>query len=77
MEASDCPFEIGDLVRFTPSTRTRGLYQDVEGFGVRIGEVLPIRRIKDDTYLYFDQNKGEWPWTEFTLVSDPDLPRKS
>ena len=60
-----CPFRIGDWVRFSPSERTRGLYQDVEGFGVKIGETLQITEIRDRCYLYFASGGG-WPWTEFT-----------
>lgn len=63
-----CPFRIGDLVRFTPSERTKGLYQDVETFGVRVGEVYRVTKIQEGMYLYFVRGKGGWPWTEFTLV---------
>ena len=61
-----CPFKVGDKVQFTPSKRTIGLYQNIERFGVRVGEVLTITEIKDGTYLYFNSNKGGWPWNEFT-----------
>lgn len=63
-----CPFKIGDLVRFTPSKRTEGLYQDVERFGLRVGEVYQVTKIKDGVYMYFARGKGGWPWNEFTLV---------
>jgi|GEM_PF-1606606 len=65
---SNCPFKVGDRVRFTPSTRTKGLYQDIERFGIREGEVLKITEIRDGMYLYFGSNRGGWPWTEFTAV---------
>jgi hypothetical protein len=65
-----CPFKVGDKVQFTPSKRTKGLYQDIERFGVHVGEVLTITEIKDGTYLYFGSNKGDWPWSEFTRVKD-------
>ena len=64
---ADCPFKIGDCVRFTPSKRTIGWYQDIERFGVKIGETLEIERIKDDKYLYFESDKGGWHWEDFTL----------
>jgi hypothetical protein len=66
MKPQECPFKVGDYVRFTPSKRTRGLYQDVERFGVRVGHVYRIHDIKDGLYLYFYTGRGGWPWTEFT-----------
>lgn len=65
----ECPFKVGDRVRFTPSERTKGLYQNIERFGIREGEVLIIRKIKKGVYLYFDHQKGGWPWIEFTHVN--------
>jgi hypothetical protein len=62
-----CPFKIGDTVRFTPSERTKGLYQDIERFGLKVNEERQITNIKEDTYLYF-QEAGGMPWNEFTLV---------
>jgi very-short-patch-repair endonuclease len=64
-----CAFTVGDQVRFSPSARTRGLYQDIERFGVRIGNVYKILEIKDGMYLYFDSGVGGWPWNEFTLAA--------
>jgi hypothetical protein len=63
-----CPFGVGDLVRFTPSARTCGTYQDIERFGVAVGEVVRIAQIRDGTYLYFANGVGGWPWNEFTGV---------
>lgn len=65
-----CPFKVGDKVKFTPSERTKGLYQDIERFGLRVGEVGTIMEIKDGIYLYFGSNKGGWPWNEFALVEE-------
>lgn len=70
MKPKRCPFVIGDYVRFTPSKRTLGLYQNWEGYGVGIGVVYQIKEIKDGIYLYFQDGKGGWPWNEFTLVSN-------
>ncbi len=61
-----CPFEVGDMVTFTPSARTRGHYQDIERFGVCIGQSLAIAEVREDCYLYFAGGKGGWPWNEFT-----------
>jgi len=61
-----CPFSVGDLVTFTPSERTRGLYQNIDGFGVHIGDTLAIAEIRDGCYLYFSGGVGGWPWNEFT-----------
>lgn len=65
---NQCSFSVGDVVRFVPSERTRGHYQDIEAFGVKIGQELEIKRIKDDVYLYFENDTGGWPWNEFILV---------
>jgi hypothetical protein len=65
---SDCPFSVGDTVRFTPSERTKGHYQGITQFGIAPDEEKKITRIKDNLYLYFDENAGGWPWNEFTLV---------
>ncbi len=68
MKRKACPFKIGDYVRFTPSRRTMGWYQNIEQFGVKVDEVRQIEAIKDGVYLYFDSGQGGWPWNEFTLV---------
>lgn len=69
-----CPFRVGDRVRFTPSERTRGLYQDIRSFGIGIGEEVIIREIKDGVYLYFDNDTGGWPWNEFVDASNKEKP---
>ncbi|MFC1863941.1 hypothetical protein ACFL1Z_08330 [Thermodesulfobacteriota bacterium] len=63
-----CPFKIGDKVKFTPSERTKGQYQDIEGMGISIGEIITIADIKDDGYLYNINGKGGWPWSEWKAV---------
>jgi len=68
--SNKCPFEVGDLVKFTPSERTQGLYQDIERFGLAIGQQAEIREIQEDTYLYFDARAGGFPWNEFTLIEN-------
>jgi hypothetical protein len=70
MKRKACPFKVGDYVRFTPSKRTSGLYQNIERFGVSLGDVCQIQSIKDGLYLYFSADKGGWPWNEFTLVKE-------
>jgi len=42
MKQEHCPFNVGDHVRFTPSQRTSGLYQDIERFGVAVGKVYQL-----------------------------------
>ena len=66
---SHCPFVVGDRVTFSPSLRTQGLCQNIERFGVRVGETLTIKRIRDGIYLYFDNGAGGWPWNEFVKAS--------
>ena len=64
----NCPFAVGDKVKFTPSGRTKGLYQDIERFGIRNGDTLIIKESREDVYLYFEGDKGGWPWNQFTRV---------
>jgi len=64
-----CPFQVGDSVRFTPSERTLGHYQDIERLGVKPDAVLTIAEIREGCYLYFAYGAGGWPWTEFTQAS--------
>ena len=64
----NCPFKIGEKIRFKPSKRTQGLYQDIEGMGVSIGEVIIVGTIKDNCYIYSQDGKGGWPWTEWESV---------
>jgi hypothetical protein len=66
--ANNCPFKIGDKVKFAPSERTQGLYQNIEGMGVSIGEVIIIGQIKDNCYLFTENGKGGWPWNEWEAV---------
>jgi hypothetical protein len=65
-EKATCPFAVGDMVTFTPSERTRGHYQDIEGFGIRVGQTLAISEVREGYYLYFAGGSGGWPWTGFT-----------
>lgn len=69
-QLSECPYKVGDVVRFCPSERTLGLYQDIEHFGLMVGQEAEIKSIGDGIYLYFDSGGG-WPWTEFELVTQP------
>ena len=64
-----CPYSIGDIVRFTPSKRTLGHYQNIERFGIKVNQELEIKEIKEGTYLYFESGTGGWPWNEFTPVN--------
>jgi len=61
-----CPFKVGDVVKFTPSERTRNLYQNIERFGLAIEQTVVIREIRDGIYLYFDNGAGGFPWNEFS-----------
>jgi len=63
-----CPYNVGDVVRFTPSERTKGLYQNIERFGLSEGDEATVREIRDGIYLYFDNDAGGFPWNEFSLV---------
>src|SRR5579859_3831187 len=76
-EDQSCPFKVGDYVRFTPSKRTIGLYQNIERLGVCVGDVRQIQAIKDDLYLFFGSDQGGWPWNEFALVESRRPPIKA
>ena len=65
-----CPFKVGDMVRFSPSPRTRGSYQDLDRFGVKVDQVLSITEIRDGLYLYFEGGRGGFPWNEFVSVQE-------
>jgi hypothetical protein len=69
MNQEECPFHVGDTVEFTPCQGTRGLYQDIERFGIRVGEKRVIEEIREGTYLYFSGGAGGWPWNEFTKAT--------
>ena len=69
LRAPRCPFSVGDRVTFQPSLRTSGVYQNLEGFGVRVGQTVTITEILEDTYLYFENGAGGWPWNEFVKAS--------
>lgn len=62
-----CPFDVGNLVVFAPSDRTRGLYQNIERFGLSPGDAKVITEVRDGLHLYFAGGIGGWPWTEFAL----------
>lgn len=67
-----CPYDVGDVVRFTPSARTKGLYQNIERFGLTEGDEATVREVRDGVYLYFDNGAGGFPWNEFLLVKKGD-----
>jgi len=66
MQKPQCPFQVGDLVRFTPSERTLSLYQDIQRFGINPGEIRAIAEIRNGCYLFFANGSGGWPWGEFS-----------
>jgi hypothetical protein len=69
MNQEPCPFNVGDTVQFTPSRRTQDLYQDIERFGIRMGEQRVIEEIREGVYLYFSGGAGGWPWNEFSKAT--------
>ena len=67
IEASKCPFKVGDMVKFTPSSRTRGHYQNVEQLtGLKANDVGKITEIRGGIYLDLDNGRGGFPWEEFS-----------
>ena len=65
MSQTQCPFRVGDRVGFTPSEPTRGLYQSIESFGIKLGETRTITEIREGCFLDFANGSGGWPWNEF------------
>jgi len=71
---TECPFKVGDYVRFCPSERTIGWYMDIErAGGLKIGAIGKITRISKNMYLYFDKDSGGLPWTEYQAVEKEAL----
>lgn len=66
-----CPFKIGDTVKFTPSPRTLGHYQDIGRFGIKVNQTAKIKEIRKGIYLYFEGGHGGFPWNEFSPVREP------
>jgi hypothetical protein len=56
-------------VVFAPSERTRGLYQDLASFGITPGSSLMVTEIREGVYLYFQNDVGGWPWSEFRSLA--------
>ncbi len=48
---SNCSYKVGDKVKFKPSERKRGLYQDIDSFGISIGEVITVGEIIEHPLL--------------------------
>ena len=67
-----CPFKVGDMVRFSPSPRTQGLYQDLDRFDLKVGQIARIEEIRGGLYLHFKNGRGGFPWNEFVLAQDGD-----
>lgn len=65
---ANCPFVIGDVVRFTPSSRALRQQDSITAFRVEPGQELAITKIGDGLYLFFADDAGGWPWNEYTLV---------
>ena len=68
-KSQKCNFKVGQQVRFTPSARTKGLYQNIERFGLQEDHIYVITEIREGIYLYFREGGG-WPFNEFQAVSD-------
>jgi hypothetical protein len=70
-ETSKCPFNVGDIVRFTPCTETRGLSEVIQHSGLKINETGKIGEIRGGVFLYFEDGRGGFPWKEFSPVISP------
>ena len=68
-KSQQCSFAVGQQVRFTPSARTKGQYQNIERFGLIEDQVYKITEIREGVYLYFHEGGG-WPVTEFQAATD-------
>lgn len=62
------PLIVGDIVEFVPSSRSAGYQGDVRAGGISAGYVGEIAIIRDGEYVFFEDDKGGAPFTEFRLV---------
>jgi len=65
----ECPFKIGDRVLFSPSERTTGWYQHAwDRLRIKPGDHGTITKIDQGVYVYLDDNRGGFFWTEYKLA---------
>ena len=64
-----CPFKIGDRVVFSPSEHTVGWYQHAwDKFRLKPGDFGTITRIDQGVYVYLDDDRGGFFWSEYKLA---------
>jgi hypothetical protein len=81
-ENEKCSFEIGDIVRFTPSDRTKAGFDFSNRYmDPKLGKEYEIRKIVNDVWVFVDFDVWGFYWTDFTLISKAEkrliLPNKS
>jgi hypothetical protein len=69
VEVPKNPFEIGDLVRFAPSERAIGWsWPSFDHVQMHPGDSGVVTRIKDDSYVFLDGERGGFHWECFEKV---------
>lgn len=65
----NCPYKIGDKVRFTQSQHSKGQTPHRATWGLVDNEIYKILSIKDDVYLYVSESQTNgWHWEDFEAI---------
>jgi hypothetical protein len=65
------PFGIGDFVKFAPSERAAGWsWSSFDRLRMHPGDTGVVTRIKDNEYLFIDDERGGFHWECFQKVID-------
>ena len=67
---STCPFNVGDVVRFSPNDYDLAKLSALELYGIIPGETGKIVRIEQGRYVYLENSKPGMglDWEMFTLI---------
>jgi hypothetical protein len=72
MNKEKCPFKVGDLVAYRPSSRGRGLGVMTDLAALKPGNLYKITKIIDESYIVVEgfENTvaGGLYWTEFSAT---------
>jgi hypothetical protein len=62
----ECPFRVGDRVRFSPNAHASGWsWPRFDTVRLHPGDIGTVTRIEGDTYLYLDNGRGGFHWECF------------
>jgi len=70
MNLTQCPYKIGDTVKFTPSEYDLAKLPPLELMGIEVAQVGRVVTIEDKHYLYIESSVPGMglDWEMFTLV---------